>query len=166
MKTKLGEYASDIGRLASGKVNSRVSNSGIEHAAIVIENLFLHSMNVVKVLCGKFSEDVYGRASVKLAIDAFLSKTGTRLEICVTETSDQNAVVRALIAKFPERVTFRSTNTSDVKYHFAVGDLQAYRLETDMARREAVVNFNEPSIAFMLDQVFEAICTSPSKHPA
>ena len=166
MKTKLGEYANDISRLASGKINSRVSNSGIEHAAIVIENLFLHSKRVVKVLCGKFSEDVYGRASVKAAIETFLSRDGTRLEICVADTADQNSAVQSLIRKFPKQVIFRAAGSSDAKYHFAVGDSHAYRLETDMVRREAVVNFNEPSIAFMLDQLFETVGARASAHPA
>jgi hypothetical protein len=145
-------------RKASEKVNSRFSNKGNDHAAIVVEHLFRTAENTIRIYSGCIAADFYVKDSLKTAVKEFLDKEEARLLIITENAAD--AATKDYLDQFGDRVSIKSLedNTGAQKAlgkHFMVADGRAYRLETDDANREAVVNFNEPGIAGVLTAMFE-----------
>lgn len=158
---QIDRYQEVVNRLAETKTDSRFSNKGPDHARVVVDALFRHATSSVKLYTGHLSDDFYTSEPVLNAIKTFLQKSNSQLCIlserepdvqsidAIRELSDANQLMVYVINdKAPTDVQLPG--------HFMTVDNASFRLEVDDGAREAVVNFNEPSIATTLSKIFDA----------
>lgn len=139
-------------------------NRSIEHASIVIEELFRRSKDVVQILTGSLNEKVYAQDGVKKAAAAFLKDNpSAHIDILFEEHFDpkNHALLKYLTSQeLGDRVaiTYVPSNISaKYKWHFAVADRTKIRLERNRDEFEALVNLGESQLGGELSDLFESI---------
>lgn len=161
--------------------NKVISNGRVEHAAYIIQKFLIHGKHRLRMYSGKLSRTyngftVYGNDTILDAVCAFLGRPGTELTIVVehgldvelNETAEDHPVVRA-VRRMGNRLQggleIRRASQSDVDYlrehnfsnHWMVMDDHAYRLETNLEKAGAHVNFCDLEMAEALTQIFDHV---------
>ena len=79
--------------------------------------------------------------------------------VLTADACDEEALQKLKEVAAGKPITFFSLTKKIEKMppHFMVADGQAFRLEMDDAKAEAVVNFNEPKIAATLSGIFDSL---------
>lgn len=147
---------------AKAKAALRFSNSGPEHAAVVIEALLKNAQKSISLYSGNFNEKFYLESGVASAFNASIQRLSGKCQILVDDDSDltSNKAALALVSTAGSKIEFykRTPKSPDrINNHFMVVDNQAYRFETDDVEKKATCNFYEPEIAIGLTQRFEAM---------
>lgn len=163
-------YRQAIEQLAENKKNEQFFNSNAEHARIVLSTIFRYAEQTVDVYCGGVDSVVSGQQEYLDAMESFLKRNG-KLRILFVEKEDDSTKdlpLRKLVDQFPGQVVMK---LSGVRYcvknkpiHFTVADQKSYRLETDIEKRMAFGNFNDPDWGEKLTNLFdEAFNSSAAK---
>jgi hypothetical protein len=127
---------------------------------VILERLFSRSSELVCILTGDLTPQVYGQEFVLDAIAAFLGRG--RLEILTERPleKDHPLLARAHLAGLQGQIQVTLVPqdvTSRYGYHFAVGDGQHYRFEPDRANFEAIVQFGNASPGEALVDAFREL---------
>ena len=157
----LAEYRQFVHSLASKRDGQPIYNASVEHASIVIENLFSKAKRRVDVLSGIFNARVYGRAPVVEEAKLFLaSSANNRLRIILEENSPEDRAIHPFFQACSElpSVELRIA-PQDVQdqygFHFALMDGDSYRFEGDKTKASAVAAFGHREGAENLDRIYE-----------
>lgn len=146
-------YRETVEKLAANATNQRITNSGPEHAEIVLESMLRNAKSVVRLYSGSL-RDVYKRQSLIEAAQGFLSSPDSNLKILLEKETEQDG--QAFLAALPKgRVAIKIAKKKVSPNHFSVADDRAYRIELDDSAVQALVNFNEPDIAVVLSNMFD-----------
>ena len=161
--------------------NRIISNGRVEHAAYIIHKFLTHATGRLRVFSGKLSRtyngfSVYGNDAIIDAACAFLARPDRELTVVVEhgldlepdETTEDHPLVRAIRRKQNQlqgTIEIRRASQPDVKYlrdknfsnHWMIMDDHAYRLETNLEKAGAHVNFADRETAGALAKIFDTI---------
>ena len=83
------KYNEMVRDYADRKCEDLIPNSGIEHAEVLIKNLFSHAENEVRILTGSLNARVYGTSEVLKSVDEFLhSGSNKKIKILLQDVDD------------------------------------------------------------------------------
>lgn len=177
----LEEYAKVVEQLAYNKENNIINNEGNEHALIIFENIFKHSLKKIRIAAGSLCEnDNKLSCNYKYinSLELFLKRDNAVLEILllnqdINDSQIQNNFFYKKLASFKSsnnKIIVKHTNDhffvkgngsdTPIDVHFCVGDDHMYRFEEDIAKRKAMCNFNDPKISKKLSDVFDSVFNS------
>ncbi len=172
---KIDRYEEVVNRLAADKTDSRFSNKGPDHATIVVNALFRNATSTVRLFTGCLYENFYTSDIVASAVQKFLENSTVRLSILSENPLSARGMEWVQSLAGGDRVSVfildktKIAKDAKIPNHFMVADNQAFRLEIDDAKREAVVNFNEPTLAIALSNLFDTLverCSSKLPLPS
>jgi len=129
-----------------------IYNNSHEHAAVLIEELFLCADREVGVLCHDLNRPVYGSAGVIAAARSFMSRPGAQLSIISDDQlDDDHPLLTAINELTAEGASVRRIVKPDefgfVGFNFMVADQCAYLFESDASEPYATACFNAPDLA-------------------
>lgn len=156
------QYRKFVKKRAEEKSAELIPNGGIEHAEVLVNNLFKCAKDTVRVFTGSLNQNVYATASVLDNARKFLSEPHRHLEILIQnegDVSESNQLITLCNDNKLSQCTIKYVSTEDtsVSSHFVVADDFAYRLEPDRARYSAVACFNDKSTSSKLSNFFEVM---------
>lgn len=168
----MNNYRELVERLAKTNSSERIPNATIDHATVLIENLFAHAHEKVRILSGQLNKDVYGASEILGKARTFLrgecgvSNEGKkRLEILLQEPQldiGENPLVRMCkeepeFSNICEVKCISDAKDREISCHFIVADGKAWRFEPDKRTPAAIACFNEPEIGKQLDEMFDVL---------
>jgi|tagenome__1003787_1003787.scaffolds.fasta_scaffold20870877_1 hypothetical protein len=141
-----------------------VPNFSPDHAAILIEHLFEFAQCEMEILTGYLNSEVYGQEIVVQAANAFIQRPNTNLRILVEKPDKLNILDHPMLGSLPidawRRINLREVPVAiqaQYRFHFAIADRSAYRVEGDREAYEASGRFGDIKTASILLQRFESI---------
>jgi hypothetical protein len=163
-------YLNYVEMVASEGRDETFFNSGSEHAAIVMSRIFKYSKEV-KIYCGGFTGEVSKNSLYVSELTNFLLRRG---KLTVVAEKDSNYLTNGnnpiyLLLKTVYNIGLNTnikvyTTTKKVNWplinkdiHFAVGDKNKIRIETDTTNFTAKVNFNSQKEAIGLIDEFNKL---------
>jgi hypothetical protein len=161
MKMEINLYREAVALAATTKLDSRFSNKGSDHAKVVMQYIFRSADNCVRWYSGRIASDFLLSHELKNAVTDYLNKDGSKLIIIAEKKADPESLI--FLQLFKSKVEIHFLSELDLKPkislpgHFIVADDISFRLETNDATREAIVNFNEPAIARRLITLFDNV---------
>lgn len=177
----LRSYAEMLEKLAIEKKEVVFFNSSAEHASLVLQTIFRHAENEIKIFAGNFNSDFCSQEAFLNSFQEFLKKDNTKLKVLLCDLDNgkvpNNKVVSMVMryqSRFPERVNIKHslvkvyekndtvTSQSDTrkKVHFTLADGRMYRVENDTINHIAKGSFNDPSQTEEMNKVFDTIFES------
>ncbi len=169
---ELIDYCKDISKLADQKIGVSFRNQGNLHAAVVMSTLFLHSKENIRIFAGDFNGRVSGVSIWKKSLlRSFNSNVNLKIEVVLENKPPVDSTAFHLLNELrlnhPDRVSVALLDKSKARiefpdFHFAVGDDNKFRLETNTSNFKAVCNFDDKSVSNNLIDLFK-ILKSTSK---
>ena len=153
------EYKKAVKESAENKSEDLIPNGGVEHAQVVIENLFNIARKNINIFSGQLNHKVYAVDNIVSSIDRFFNKTKGTLRILLQEkdvTLENNDLIK-LCREFSGRSEIKVvTDQEDKKRnnHFITVDDKAYRYEPDKNLTDAIVCFNAKEFVVKVNKVF------------
>ena len=163
-------YRKLVKRLADEGSSDLIPNGGTEHAEVLIENIFLHARDVVRVFSGELNARVYGASNIVENAKEFMqSGSGKKLQILIQDYSyddhlryEKHDLIHMCYEKLgSDACEIKAVDDIDkvVDSHFVVMDDIGYRFEPDRKKPAAIGCFNDPEMAQELivafDKMFE-----------
>jgi len=153
------------------------SNEGIEHAEIVLSEMYEHANEFVYVYCGHLSEQLTSRPLFFNALTAYLACGGKQLKVLIADKPNPEDMSPALIRILEKCKKNKSENSNDnsiecrllkdtdginshfqfnekKSIHFSVADNRAFRLEIEPEKYRAFCSFNNVEISTKLSSIF------------
>ena len=166
-------YIKYISSLAQNSVNKDFANSDEEHAIEVLVKIFEQSKTTVRIFAKSLCSNVPNNPRYIAALSDFIERDGG-VEIIVNAYNEDNVRLSNLFKRLSYYVaqgksiniystTLRPYLVSDPEkkeVHFTIGDDVSYRIETDIEKRTAICNFNNPDKAHNLIEFFDKIKSS------
>lgn len=154
----------DAVRAAAAASDGRevILNRSMDHAAIIIAEVFRKSRAIVKIVTGNLVDQVYGAGEVVTEAVAFTRRGGTVEIISEHDVSiETNVLLQTLqINTLLHRVRlYRSPSEVQELYssHFILGDGLYFRVQRSRTEYEAVVQFGNAEQGTHLDRLFELL---------
>lgn len=161
----MNRYKMMVKRLADSKSSELIPNGGTEHAEVLIENIFSHANNVVRIFSGELNARVYGSSVViDQAKDFLQSGAGKKIKILVQELDDASLQLLKMheLVKMCREINadaceIKSVDERDkeVGSHFVIMDDQGYRLEPDRSKPTGIGCFNDDKTAAQLSKIYD-----------
>ncbi len=161
-------YRERVRRLARARDGEPIYNGSLDHAAIIVEEMFSHATRDVSILTGELNARVYGPDEVVEAARLFLADSETRVRVMLEEKNNEAAgrhPFRHAFADHPH-VEFRYVPPQiqeTYKFHFMVMDDDSYRFEQDKNQPAAIAAFGDPDGAGSMRHVFGMIWDKSEK---
>lgn len=159
------EYRKLVKKLADEGSSELIANGGTEHAEVLIENIFAHAGDAVRIFSGELNARVYGSSGIVENAKEFLqSGTNHKLDILIQskdivsslEKHDLIKMCLELNTKMCELRLVGETD-EDVGHHFVVMDEIGYRFEPDREKPTAVGCFHDEVNAKLLARSFDSM---------
>ena len=158
----INEYKVAVKRLADTNSNFVFTNSGADHARVVMETIFKTSKEHINIFAGDLNGAV-SKGDYLLALENYL-KSGRSISVLL-EKYDEKKTSEALelLLKYKKSgqtnisiaiANPKSLDASIKNNHFTVGDNHMFRFETDMINYTAVCNFNDPASSERFNNIF------------
>lgn len=157
----LDEYRQLVRSIASKRDSQPIYNASVEHASIVIENLFAKAKRRVDVLSGNFNPRVYGRTAVVEEAKLFLaSSVNNKLRVILEEDSPEDRAIHPFFQMCADsrsvQLRIASQDVQDLYgFHFVLMDNDSYRFESDKTKASAVAAFGHRKGAENLSGIYE-----------
>ena len=153
-------YEKFLQTVADKGENRTFLNSNEDHAVSVLVKIFQTSQSTLRIFAGCLCEHVGNQPAYIIALSEFIERGG-KLYILLNAFDENKAKVSNLYKRlayyksqgkpiFVKKTPARPYLTNDPEkkeVHFTVGDEKAYRIETDVEKRTAECNFNNPVLA-------------------
>ena len=133
-----------------------------KESIIVFREIFMSSNEEIQLVSNKLSSDICNDKRYLNALQTFLDKENSKLEVFVYSYENENPIYDFL-HNYEEKVFIRTSSkgakfTLDKKIiNFCIGDGKAYRLETDVECRHSECNFNDSKTCDFLKEQFYSI---------
>ena len=154
------EYEQHVRSLASRRDGQPIFNASVEHASIVIQNLFSEARGSVDILSGNCDARVFGRRSVVEEAMLFLASSAkNRLRIILEEDHSEDREIHPFFKMCSElpnaelRIASRAVQEL-YGFHFIVADDDSYRYEDDKTTAEAIAAFGHREGAENLSGIY------------
>ena len=160
----MDDYRRHVKELADRSSKDLIPNGGIDHAAVLIENLFSHAISAVRVFTGDLNARVYASEPIVSNAKEFLqSGVGKKIKILVQNPDVarnlNHELLRMCASVGPDLCEVKIANETDqeLKSHFVIMDEKGYRFEPDREKPTAIGCFNDKSTAKRLCDAFDAM---------
>ncbi|MBF0459305.1 MAG: hypothetical protein HQK99_15555 [Nitrospirae bacterium] len=159
------EYFKTIEECAKGKINFRISNGSVDHAAYLLKSFFEYGNKRVFIFTGQLRHIFDNPDMIKKACE-FLKKHDSELTVAYADKDVPDDIIRAhpfikgIIGDPDLAKKFRLFNAKGMYSdhpHFALMDNSAYRLESDHHKSHAIANFGDIKTVQRLDVTAKAI---------
>jgi hypothetical protein len=157
-------YSEEIEYLASNHIDREFFNASDEHAQIVLTSMVRHTKEDLKIYCGNLCTDVSNDIVYLEEIQNFLSDRKGTMEILLCDYQDgfKSKPIYQLLSQYPSnQVKIKTTKTllffNNKPIHFTVADKESFRIETDIEKKMARGNFNDPESGKMLSKKFDLL---------
>lgn len=164
------DYKDFVRQMASNKENRTFLNSDEDHAVDVLVQLFQISEQEVRIFAGCLCKHVGNRTEYIVALSEFIERGG-KLFILLNAYDEEAAKKsnlykrlayyieegRDVIVKSTQAHPYRASDSDKKEVHFTIGDKKAYRIETDIEKRTAECNFNNPVLAEETAKFFDEL---------
>jgi hypothetical protein len=137
-----------------------IFNRSAEHAAIIVEHLFLAAQEEVNIVTSRLDEKVYSSQTVIEAAMGFLHRNPTgRINVLIETDVDLDSHPWVKSLKNVDRNRVKLWHVPDdvsahYKFNFAVSDRKHYRLEQDRKTFEAFAQFGNDKTGADLTAIF------------
>lgn len=166
----MNEYNLFVSELANCQIDRVFLNSDEDHALVVLVNLFRHAKEEVRIFAACLCEHIGNEPQYIEAISELIERKG-KVRILLNKY-DENLVLNSNLFK---RLAYYSSDGYDIQIkttlahpflskdpkkkevHFTVADENGYRIETDIEKRTAECNFNNPVLSKGLADFFDKI---------
>ena len=175
-------YFEKVDSALERRTNLLFSNGLPEHAVYLIEKFFANAKKKVRLFSGSLRRtiggvDVYGNPRVAMAVEKMLTG-GVSLQIVLQKAMDvdvNETWVDHPLVRIGDRLNdagrvsgsleIRQSSQASIKHlekfkflnHWMVMDRTAYRLETDIRKTTAHVNFGDSEMAGALADIFDNV---------
>lgn len=164
------KYKDFVHLMAKIGENRTFLNSDEDHALDVLVQLFQLSQKTVRIFAGSLCQHVGNKLEYVIAISEFIERGG-ELRILLNSYNEELAKSSNLYKRlayyksqgkpvFVKTTNSRPYRTGDPEkkeVHFTIGDEKAYRIETDIEKRTAECNFNNPELAKTTSDFFDML---------
>lgn len=156
------DYRKRVEQLAKERTGEPISNGSLDHASVIIEQMFRSAKDHVWILSGNLNARAYGRDDVLEQARLFLAHGKHHARILVEEVDDTMLTEHPFIVEFydNENVEFRTVSPSmldQYEYHFLVMDEDCYRFEPQKDEPTAVASFGDSETAKHLAVIYDVI---------
>ncbi len=168
----IDEYKEAVRFLSTQKIDFVIQNEGDEHAKVIFTNMFRTAEHHIRLAANTLRNPVVDSREYQDALDIFLGKGDTQLDIIInhipesiSQQSSDNIYqrLRHNPAYGQGRIRIKTANgnhfylgdNQDKPINFCVADGRMYRIENDIEKRTAFVNFNDPDKSDELGNVFD-----------
>ena len=163
--SSFASYRARVRRLAQDRRGDPIYNDTLDHAAIILQNMFSHARDSVRILTGNLNRDVYGRVEIVKEAQYFIRKSSDH-EIYILfedeEATDsrwwgQHSFLSGLM-DYRQQVHLRFIPgdwQATYDFHFVVMDDDSYRFEPDKTMFRAVAAFGDQPGGENLRRVFD-----------
>lgn len=165
-------YREMVRKYADNQVREIIPNGGLEHARVLIANLFSHAQGTVRIFSSKLHQGIYKDFEILASGKKFLSGgKDRRLEILFQEVSDitevQDHPFVGLCKAFSGQCDLRGVAESDKHRatHFVIMDEVGFRFCPDKAATAAIGTFNHPEVAENLVKQFTIMFNRAKSFP-
>jgi len=159
------EYADIIYNVLENDRDILIPNRTIKHARFLIYLLFRKAQHSIKIFSESLNKLIYENNFIRTMLVEKLKENPTlEINIITNKSVDSQSLKKNLEEKFSEKVKFYTIKTKQKKpiNHFILIDNKSFRIEAiHKPKKEhdfiGKVNFNEPTIANTLDNLFTGI---------
>jgi len=139
-----------------------VYNRSLEHAAVIIEEMFALAKNEVKLFTGELNASAYGLPPVLSRAEKFLADRNGKVRILIEkqvadEDLRKNPFIQRMSGSANLEVRRLRTDEYDPEFHMMLADDHSYRFEPDKTEHEAVATFGDDETTDHLAQLFETL---------
>lgn len=163
------EYQVAVKKLAENGSTTFISNSSQEHAAVIIEEIFLNAKGTVNILCDCLNPVVYGRPAITKAATHFFEQAGNNMTIIFQlknngiESLHDNPLLTSL-AEHKANISLYQLNDKEKNVnHFMVSKTKlghyALRFEQNHKSHKATASFNDIKNGNSLVELFKSMVT-------
>lgn len=180
-------YFEYIDRACADRLDESIGNGRVEHAAYIIYKFLTNATGRIRIFSGALSRTyrgvcVFGDDKIIKAMEKFLAQPDSwcrivianELDVGPNETARDHPIARAIEAMKhesrlrglleirqapPEGMEFLQKKSFD--NHWMTMDDHAYRIETNLERAGAHVNFNHPKTTDALRRIFDVKMFGP-----
>jgi len=135
-----------------------IFNGSLDHAAIIVENMFAHASTSINILTGRLNARVYGCDEVMEQAKLFLADPAHTVNILIEDMdalNDDHPFVREFWDNKNVRIRNLPKSASEqVTYHFLVMDDDSYRFEKDKGAPLAIAAFGDKVGAKNMQEIF------------
>lgn len=167
------EYRKQIEYLAKNKIRRTFLNTDEEHAAIVLTSIFESAQTIVRIFAGNLCHHVGTTPGYIESLSDFIDRGG-EVRMLLNDCNDQDisnsnlfkrlayykSIDKPICIKKTTKKVYLTKDPEKKEVHFTVGDNSSFRLETDIAKRSAVGDFNN-EIAKKYASFFDEIFNNP-----
>ena len=174
LKNSLSAYRKKVSAAANARIGEPIYNDRIDHAVIILTNIFSHAHNSVRILTGRLNKDAYGRSEVVSDALRFLAYSEHKIYILfedqdLVEEQNQHPFLTAVLP-FDQIQIRRVPDDWQAFYdfHFILADDDSYRFEHDKNQFGAVAAFGDRPGGKNLERIFRQIWESstPIERPS
>lgn len=173
-KVTIEEYRQFVVSLSQGNngegVNRTFLNSDKEKALIVLVELFKSAQNSVRIFAANLCTYVGTEPEYIEALSDFIEKGG-EVKILLNNYSEDSVRNSGLFKRLAyyksegSNIVVKRTNVkpyyagddNKAEVHFTIADNKSYRIETDVEKRTARCNFNNPDEAVAATKFFDEV---------
>ena len=156
------EYREEVKEAITTMDGRPVYNRSLEHAAIIVEEMFALAKNEIKLFTGRLNADVYGIPSVVGWAMEFLTGSDHKVRILIEEQVDEEELQKHPFIRNTSRfdsleVRRLIVGMYDPSFHMMLVDDHSYRFEPDKKQPEAVATFGDKDTTDHLNDLFEKL---------
>lgn len=170
LTTQMKNYVTYIKQLANSKSNVEFLNSDEEHALAVLCQIIRSTEHELRIFAGALCSSVPSNPEYISALSDFIEKGG-KLVVALNAFSREEAMNSNLFKRLAYYIELSKdihiystgahpylvSDPQKNEIHFTIGDNCSYRVETDIAKKTAKCNFNNPEAAANLIEFFDKI---------
>lgn len=163
-------YKDFVMALSVSGENKTFLNSDEEHALEVLVRIFQTAQKEIRIFAGCLCHHVGNKQEYIIALSEFLERGGS-LKILLNKFDKEKAKTSGLykrlayykeknypvIVKESQALPYFTEDPDKKEIHFTVADDKAYRIETDIEKRTAECNFNNPNLAKDMTTFFDKL---------
>ena len=159
----LTDYMNKVKRLADDRTGEPVYNASLEHAVVILQNMFSHARKSICILTGRLNNDAYGHPEVVREARRFLESPDQRIRILFEDEGLlENVAHHPFLAietgqEKIEKHFVPKELQQNYQFHFIVVDEDSYRFEPDREKYEAVAAFGDAEGGQNLGRLFEQL---------
>lgn len=168
------KYREYVRQLADTKTNKMFINSDDEHAIEVFINLFRNAQKELRIFAACLCNPVTNDPGYIKEISNFIDRDG-KLFILLNDFKKEKALEQNIMRrlayyqsigmpihiKATEAKPYFESDPQRKEIHFTIADNSGYRIETDIEKRTAKVNFNDEYLAQSYSDFFDKIFKDP-----
>lgn len=166
--SELERYRESVKSAVTEKSGSPIYNASLDHAKVIVAEIFGNANMIVRLFTGRLNADVYGDDDVCEMAQRFVFDRDGKLHILIEDDVPAEELARHPFFEKVEtgsnvEVRYLKRELYDTKFHMMLMDEDSYRFEPDKNEPEAVAAFGDESTGAHLVGLFNTLWEEDSK---